>query len=80
MTSTPTSPVEAPPSWTWILDEAAIRDNGGADDIALGVDSHVASELAYAPPDAAYERLLWEATRTPDASSSPPVQIAASAG
>lgn len=66
--------------WTWILDEAAIREDGGAAGLAVGVDAAIARQYAYAPPDAAYEHVLSTATREPADSPSPPMQLAAGAG
>lgn len=60
-----------------MLDEAAIRDDGGAEDIALVVDSDTMSRFAYRPPTSAYERALWESTRPIDPDQA---TIASSAG
>jgi hypothetical protein len=69
------------PAWVWALDEAAIRNDGGAAGLAAAVDGQQAQQHPYVPPTVAYERVLWEATRTAELSSSPaPVNVAASAG
>jgi len=69
------------PAWVWALDEAAIRDDGGAAGLAAAVGDQQAQQHPYVPPTAAYERVLWEATRAAEFSSSAaPVNVAASAG
>ena len=70
------------PAWVWALDEAAIRNDGGAAGLAAAVDAQQAQQHPYVPPTVAYERVLWEATRTAESSSSSPapVNVAASAG
>jgi hypothetical protein len=67
-------------NWAWTLDEAAIREDGGADGLAVGVDGETASQHSYLPPNVQYERVLWEATRSRNSSPVAPVEIAASAG
>lgn len=80
--SHPAAPSLSPePAWVWTLDEAAIRDDGGAAGLAAAVDAQQAQQYAYVPPTVAYERALWEATRAAESSSSAaPVHVAASAG
>jgi hypothetical protein len=69
------------PVWVWALDKAAIRNNGGAAGLAAAVDAQQAQQHPYVPPTVAYERVLWEATRTAGLLlSAAPVNIAASAG
>jgi hypothetical protein len=69
------------PAWVWALDEAAIRDNGGAAGLAVAVDARRAQQHAYVPPTVEYERVLWEATRAAELGLlAAPVNVAASAG
>lgn len=76
------SPTLAP--WEWRLDESVLRDDGGLagdDSLALTVDTGIARQYMYTPPNGDYQRVLWEASKESLLTiGTPPANPASSAG